>query len=143
MTVLIAHLPSPEGNAALELGMAEARLRGTKALVVTSPRSGGREPWNHLTKAQRTRIDELGAAHGVEIDLRTPEHGPDHHLTDVLNEIADAEHAQVLVIGMRQRSPLGKFVLGSMAEHILMKSHVPVLTVTAEYDGPEYDGPES
>lgn len=42
-----------------------------------------------------------------------------------------AEGADLLVIGVRQRSPVGKLILGSDARDIILQSTVPVLSVPA------------
>ena len=36
----------------------------------------------------------------------------------------------MIVIGLRKRSAIGKFILGSQAQRILLDSDVPVLTTT-------------
>lgn len=134
MTVLIGYLPAPEGDKALATGIAEAKLRGTKAVVVNSPRKGAHDRWSTLSADRLQQMNDLAAAHGVEIEIVQPEH--EGSLTAVLNSLAESYEASVLVIGMRKRNPLGKLVLGSQAEHILMESHIPVLTVTAvSHDG--------
>ncbi|MCW2811511.1 MAG: hypothetical protein JWP61_1969, partial [Friedmanniella sp.] len=40
--------------------------------------------------------------------------------------------AELLVIGARRRSPVGKFLLGSVTQTLILQSEVPVLVVKAE-----------
>ena len=53
---------------------------------------------------------------------------PDH-LADELLDLAGELDAELIVIGLRRRSPVGKLLLGSAAQHILLNSTVPVLAV--------------
>lgn len=43
-----------------------------------------------------------------------------------------ATDAQLLVIGMRNRSPVGKLVLGSVVQDVLLAANCPVLTVKVD-----------
>jgi hypothetical protein len=40
MTILIGYLPTPEGEAALEAGIAEGQLRSENIVILNSPRKG-------------------------------------------------------------------------------------------------------
>ena len=50
---------------------------------------------------------------------------------DHLVEVTDKAHASLLVIGLRRRTSVGKFLLGSSASVILMHAPCPVLAVKA------------
>ena len=43
--------------------------------------------------------------------------------------VAEEVDASCLVIGLRRRSPVGKLILGSSAQRILLDATCPVLTV--------------
>lgn len=129
MTVIIGYLPSPEGQAALSVGFAEAKIRGTRALVVNSPRLGAANYVTTLDTDEADSIECQAREYGVEADVLQPEHEDD--LVDTLNQCARDYDASMIVIGLRKRSAIGKFILGSQAQRILLEADVPVLTAKA------------
>jgi nucleotide-binding universal stress UspA family protein len=50
-------------------------------------------------------------------------------LSDEVVRVAGAVDAAVIVIGLRKRSPVGKLLMGSTAQRILLDSDRPVLAV--------------
>lgn len=129
MTVLIGYVPSPEGEAALERGLAEARLRGTDALVVNSPRRGAPVDDEMISEAQIQRILQRAKELDVPAEVRQPLHEDD--LPATFEELVRQTGADLLVIGLRHRTPVGKLILGSDAQRILLDASVPVLAVKA------------
>ncbi|KAA1418277.1 universal stress protein [Mumia zhuanghuii] len=127
MTVLVAYVDTAEGNAAFEAAVEEAAHRGEPLVVLNSPRPGAPVDAHLVTDdraaALRRRTDEAG----VELDLRQTPHHED--LVPVLEEVAAEVGASVLVIGIKRRSPVGKLLLGSTAQRILLHITIPVLAV--------------
>ncbi|AZL08119.1 universal stress protein [Brevibacterium aurantiacum] len=124
MTILIGYLPAPEGEAALRAGFAEAKLRSSNAVVINSQRRGASG-----TPTEIDRIVSLGKDSDVEVEVLQPDHEDD--LPGTLNELVEEHDAQLIVIGLRKRSAIGKFILGSQAQRILLEAEVPVLTAKA------------
>ena len=71
---------------------------------------------------------QLEAA-GVEHEIRQLVRGMDP-AEDLIN-VADEVAADIIVIGLRRRSPVGKLISASNAQRILLDAPCPVLAVKA------------
>lgn len=130
MTVLVGYLPTPEGDAAVDAGLREAALRGTRVVFVNSPRRGAPVDGHKIGDAAAAALVARAREAGVAAEVRQPLHEDD--LPRTLEELATETGAELLVIGIRHRSPVGKLILGSDAQRILLDASVPVLAVKAE-----------
>lgn len=131
MSVVVGFVPTPEGRAALERAVEEARLRCTRLLVVHSSRGGSSET-DEAVKANRDELEQIAASLAVS--------GVEHEIRDLalgrapvvdLVSVAKETGADLIVIGLRRRSPVGKLILGSNAQHILLHADCAVLAVKA------------
>ena len=134
-TIVVGYVPRPEGEAALERAVVETRLRGAKLVVVNSQRSGKTAEYEDLTltdeqvKALEARLDAAGVDHEVRGLVLGNEPADD------VVGIADQLGADLIVIGLRRRSPVGKLIMGSSAQRILLDAGCPVLAVKAPATG--------
>ncbi len=132
--VVVGFIPSPEGQAAITRATEEARLRGVQLVVVTS-RRGGREYDSDDAVADEEALTQLRAdltGAGVDHDVRQLVRGREP--AEDLLEVAAEVDAQLIVIGMRKRTPVGKLLMGSNAQRILLEAPCPVLAVKSEED---------
>ena len=120
-TVVIGYVPKPEGDAALLAGIEEARRRGAPLVVVHALLDDDPEP-GYVAEVRATLTES-----GVEHELRVLERG--HEASDELVDVAEEVDAELIVIGLRRRSPVGKLILGSNAQRVLLDAPCPVLTV--------------
>lgn len=123
-TVVVGYVPKPEGEAALATAIEEARLRGAELIVVNSYRERPGEAEPDLTPV-RQRLDETGLTYDVRQLVRGFEAAED------LVSVAESTDADLIVIGLRRRTPVGKLILGSNAQRVLLDAHCPVLAVKA------------
>lgn len=130
-TIVVGYVPKPEGRAALRRAAEEAKLRGMRLVVVNSHR-GGREFDEDDAVQSEAQLDEVRSelhSSGVEHEVRQLVRGldPADDLVNVANEV----NADIIVIGLRRRSPVGKLILGSNAQRVLLDAPCPVLAVKA------------
>jgi nucleotide-binding universal stress UspA family protein len=132
MAVVVGYVPSAEGRAALRQAARECRLRGTRLIVINSHR-GGRDldaveaaRYEQELATVRAELDEAGVSHEVRQLVRGLEPAED------LIAVAEEVDADFIVIGLRRRTPVGKLILGSNAQRILLDAPCPVLAVKAE-----------
>jgi nucleotide-binding universal stress UspA family protein len=101
-------------------------------VVVNSHRGGNDFDGNAATQAERemdaVRKKLEGA--GVPFDVRQLVRG--FEPAEDLISIAEANDAELIVIGLRRRSPVGKLILGSNAQRVLLDAHCAVLAVKAD-----------
>ncbi|NUO91135.1 MAG: universal stress protein [Dermatophilaceae bacterium] len=129
MTILVGYLDTPEGRAALDSGITEAALRDQPLVVVNSPRRGAAVDDDMLAPEQVSAIVDVATDRGVSVEVRQPLHGDS--FAETLESVAREVDASLVVIGIRHRSPVGKLILGSTAQRILLDASVPVLAVKA------------
>lgn len=130
MSVAVAHQASPIGELALREAAREAALRQTRLDVIhviesldldiaEAHRSG-------LSDTVQTALKDAGFT-DLEWDLHLAT--GDQNVADTVIKLAVEVKAQLLVIGARRRSPVGKFLLGSVTQSIILDAPLPVLVV--------------
>jgi nucleotide-binding universal stress UspA family protein len=130
-TIVVGYVPKAEGKAALRRAAEEARLRNSRLVVVNSHR-GGREFDRDDAIESEAQLEEVKHElrdAGVEHEVRQLVRGmdPAEDLVNVATEVG----AEFIVIGLRRRSPVGKLILGSNAQRVLLDAPCPVLAVKA------------
>jgi nucleotide-binding universal stress UspA family protein len=136
-TIVVGYVPKPEGRAALRRAAEEAQLRDAKLVVVNSHR-GGRSFDGDEASASESALAEVREqldGTGVPYEVRQLVRGLDP--AEDMVAVAEQVKAEFIVIGLRRRSPVGKLILGSNAQRILLDAPCPVLAVKAEADHDE------
>ncbi|QEA14400.1 universal stress protein [Comamonas flocculans] len=130
MTVLVAYVPRPEGQAALDKGI-ELATQNNEQLVVINAGPGGRsEDPNVVSGYEVERVEERLASLPIKAELKVFVRG--NSAIEEIEEMVQTLQVSVLVIGLRKRNPVGKLLLGSMAQEILLNVPCPVLAVKAD-----------
>jgi nucleotide-binding universal stress UspA family protein len=128
MTVAVAHQVSATSRIALEQAVREAGYRGTDLAVLHVVESIDPD----RQEAYRLGIsDEIEKVVGedcvVTWNLHLATAGPD--VAGALLRLVEAMPADLLVIGARRRSPVGKALMGSVAQTLILEANLPVLVV--------------
>ena len=132
MKILVGYLKSPEGQAALDAAIAECRLRDGELVVVHSMRGGQRDEAEQAV-SYREEMEAIEARlSGEGVPHRSRELVQGQSPAEDLLQAAKEEDAGLIVIGLRRRTPVGKLLLGSNAQDILLKADCPVLAVKAD-----------
>lgn len=128
-TIVVGYAPTREGQAALEMGIEEAVLRDGTVVVVNASRGDAWVDEAFVQGESLAHLQSLLAEAPVRTELRQPVRGNDP-AEDVV-EVAEEVAAELIVVGMRRRTPVGKLLMGSTAQRILLTATVPVLAVKA------------
>lgn len=135
MAVVVGYVPTKEGRAALRRAAEECLLRRTRLIVINSNR-GGKDldadeahRFDEELRGVQAQLDDVGVEHEVRQLVRGNEPAED------LIAAAEEVGADFIVIGLRRRTPVGKLILGSNAQRILLDAPCPVLAVKAPAEG--------
>ena len=127
MNIIVGYRPTPEGRAALDRAVDEAHRSAARLLVVNSAEqpAGSSEP----ISAERS-VDALSArlaAEGISHDIRQLDVSDDPAKV-ILSSVSDPS-TDLIVVGVRRRTPVGKLIFGSVAQQVLIEAECPVLAV--------------
>jgi nucleotide-binding universal stress UspA family protein len=125
-TIVVGWTPDEYGEAALARAVEEAKLREGNIVVVNATRGDALVDERYADSDQLARLSQELADAGVAVDVRRSM-GAD--VGDQVLEVADEVSADLIVIGLRRRSPVGKLLMGSVAQRILLGAECAVTAV--------------
>lgn len=124
MTIVVAYAPDEFGEAALAAGAAEARAKDVPLVVVNATRGDAYVDPHYASKDQVAALHEqLG-----DLDVEVLQEVVDDVAGEVVR-VATERGASLVVVGIRHRSPVGKALMGSVSQRILLDAACPVLAV--------------
>lgn len=129
MTILVAYAPRPEGQAALDQGIEIAKQRKELLMVVNASPGGEKDDPAMADVVDYERVEKLLAASGIPYELKQFVRG--NSAADEIVTLTETLPVSLVVIGLRKRSPVGKLIMGSVAQDILLNVPCPVLAVKA------------
>lgn len=127
--VVLGYVPNALGDAAAKVAAEEARQRGATLVVVNTTRADRLVDPAYADDDDMSRLQDTLRESGIDF---TVHHGTskDTAAEDVL-DAAQRNSAELIVIGLRHRTPVGKLIMGSTAQSILLGAACNVLAVKA------------
>jgi nucleotide-binding universal stress UspA family protein len=123
MTVATAWTGTADSRAAVTFARAERDRRADRLVVVVSAEAG--------TEAQvMTDLGSLGiATDDPSVEVRSVPAGST--LSATLIDVSYEDDVEVLVIGLKRRTPVGKLVMGSTSQQVILEAGCAVTGVKA------------
>jgi nucleotide-binding universal stress UspA family protein len=127
--VVVGYIPTPPGVAAFERAKAEALLRDARLVVVNTGHDGNYADPVFATAEDVDAIGKELSAAGIPHEVLQPTGGLP--AGEEILRVAAEHDAVLVVIGIRRRNPVGKLLMGSTAQEVLLEASCPVLAVKA------------
>ena len=129
MTILVAYVARPEGEAALDKGLEVAKRRNEPLLVVNATTGSSKDEAAMASPQDVERVEARLEASGVKAEFK--QYGRGKNTVEEIVALCDSLPVSTLVIGLRRRSAVGKLIMGSVAQDLLLSVSCPVLAVKA------------
>lgn len=129
MTILVAYAPRPEGQAALEKGIEIARRRDELLVVVNASAGGNVNDPSAVDVEDAERVQAILKNSGINAEFKQLVRGKS--AVEEIEGLVESMRVSLLIIGLRKRSPVGKLIMGSVAQDLLLSVSCPVLAVKA------------
>lgn len=130
MTILVAYVARPEGHAALDKGMEIAKRRNERLVVVNASPGGTKEDASMIDVQEVDRVEKMLKDAGLNAEFKQFVRGKS--AVEEIEALVESLQVSVLIIGLRKRSPVGKLIMGSVAQELLLSASCPVLAVKAK-----------
>ena len=127
MTILVAYVPRPEGQAALDKGIEIAERRNERLVVVNVSPGGKKEDPSFAEAHDFERVHKVLLDTGLNAEIKQFVRG--NNAVEEIGALVESLQVSVLIIGLRRRSPVGKLIMGSVAQELLLSVSCPVLAV--------------
>ena len=136
MKILAPVLDSPESRAALQAATEEAAARNASLLLVGYLHTPVDDRTSRHFSHDRDRMvadlekrAEEPRQRGIEVAVHVPVGVT--KASQAILRVADQEKVDLIVIGVRRRTPVGKVLLGSLSQDVILEADAPVLAVKA------------
>ena len=129
MKILVGYDGTNSAKEALNLAKTHAQAFGATVDVVTSMQKGTEHQREDIEQAERgleyakSIFEENNVACETHLLIRGMSPGED------LVEFAKENEADEIVVGVKRRSKVGKLLLGSTAQYVILQAHCAVVSV--------------
>ena len=129
MKILVGYDGTNSAKEALNLAKFHAKTFGASVEVVTSMQKGTESARKDIEQAERglayakSLFEEDGIACNTHLLIRGLTAGED------LVKFADENQIDQIVVGVKRRSKVGKLLMGSSAQYVILQAQCPVVAV--------------
>ncbi|MCW2811446.1 MAG: universal stress protein [Friedmanniella sp.] len=127
MKIVVGYIPTPEGLAAINYATEYARTSGGSLTVLNTGKDGNYADPVFASSQDMDAIEAELRGLGVAYEIRRPADGLG--AAEAILATEKEIGADMVVIGVRRRSPVGKLITGSTAQAILLGADCPVVAV--------------
>jgi len=131
VNIVTGYIPTPEGVAAVDYAIDQAKATGGALTVVNTGKDGDYSDPVYATAEDVDALDAQLAAAGIQHEIVRPTDG--NSAAASILATAEKLDADLIVIGIRRRSPVGKLITGSTAQAILLGADCPVVAVKPKH----------
>ncbi|MFC3298474.1 universal stress protein [Arthrobacter agilis] len=126
-SIVVGYVPNALGEAAVAQAVEEARRRDAELVVINTTRADRLVNPAYADDADVSKLEGMLRSTGVAYSIRhsISEATAAEEVVDVAQEL----DAELIVIGLRHRTPVGKLIMGSTAQTILLSARCNVLAV--------------
>jgi nucleotide-binding universal stress UspA family protein len=125
-TIVVGWTPDEFGTAALTHAVAEASARGARVVVVNGTKGDALVDDRYAGKDALASVEQRLAESGLEHQVRQTVGGD---VAEQVLDVATGLKASLIVLGLRRRTPVGKLLMGSVAQRVILGADCPVLCV--------------
>ena len=129
MKILVAYHGANVGNEMLKLAVKHAKSFAGEVLLMTSLEGDDKTNLEEINEAESDlhnaseALDKEGVSN--ETHLIVKGHTPGEDVVSFAEEHGCSE----IIIGVKSRSKVGKFLFGSTAQYVILNAHCPVVSV--------------
>jgi nucleotide-binding universal stress UspA family protein len=129
MKILVGYDGSNSAKDALNLAKSHAKALGASVEVVTSMQKGTESERKDIEQTERgleyakSLLEEDSIACNTHLLIRGLSAGED------LVEFANENEVDEIIVGVKRRSKVGKLLMGSTAQYVILQAECPVVTV--------------
>ncbi len=129
MNILVCYDETEAAQAALKLAVQHSKALGATAFVITSMIGGTKDNIDDNKRAEsglkyaQSVLEKNGITCNTHLLVRGQTSGED------ILQFASDNDINEIIIGIKKTSKVGKLVFGSTAQHVILESNCPVVTV--------------
>lgn len=129
MKILVAYHGTNVGNEILKTAVKHAKAFGDEVLLMTSLEGDDKTDLEEINKAETDlrnaskRLDKEDVPNEAHLIVKGHTPGED------IVAFAEEQECSEIIIGVKSRSKVGKFLFGSTAQYVILNAHCPVVSV--------------